>query len=64
MRGTAESLSGASTDERDQAYVYDGLDRVTGSDQGTANNTTGLIATQKFEQQWKLDQLGNWQEFD
>ena len=50
-----DTISGASLDERDQAYTYDGLDRVIGTDQGTASNTTGLISTQKFEQQWKLD---------
>ncbi len=48
----------------DQAYTYDGLDRVANADQGTASDTTGLVTTQKFEQQWKLDQLGNWQEFN
>jgi len=57
-------IAGASLDERDQAYVYDGLNRLIGSDEGTANDTTGLITTQKAEQQWKLDQLGNWEEFD
>ena len=59
-----DTISGASLDERDQAYSYDGLDRVTDTDQGTANDTTGAITTKKFEQQWKLDQLGNWEEFD
>jgi RHS repeat-associated protein len=59
-----DMIAGASVDERDQAYSYDGLHRVTDAEQGSANNTTGLISTKKFDQQWTLDQLGNWQEFD
>lgn len=59
-----DQISGATLDERDQAYSYDGLDRLIDTDQGTANDSTGAITTKKFEQQWKLDQLGNWEEFD
>ncbi|MEM8667442.1 MAG: RHS repeat-associated core domain-containing protein [Planctomycetota bacterium] len=59
-----DQITGATTDQRDQAYSYDGLDRLTDTDEGTANDTTGAITTKTFEQQWKLDQLGNWEEFD
>ena len=59
-----DEISGASLDERDQDYTYDGLHRLSDTDQGTASNSTGQVSTQKFEQQWKLDQLGNWEEFD
>ncbi|MEM8672221.1 MAG: RHS repeat-associated core domain-containing protein, partial [Planctomycetota bacterium] len=59
-----DQISGATTDQRDQAYSYDGLDRLIDTDEGTSNDTTGAITTKTFEQQWKLDQLGNWEEFD
>lgn len=59
-----DMISGATLDERDQAYSYNGLDRLSGTDQGTANDSTGAISTQEFEQQWKLTQLDNWEESD
>ncbi|MEM8672226.1 MAG: RHS repeat-associated core domain-containing protein, partial [Planctomycetota bacterium] len=59
-----DQISGATTDQRDQAYSYDGLDRLIDTDEGTANDTTGAITTKTFEQHWKLDQLGNWEEFE
>jgi YD repeat-containing protein len=56
-------INAAYSDLRDQDYEYDGLHRLKDTDQGTASNSTGLISTKYFEQQWTLDQLGNWPEF-
>ncbi len=56
------NLSGVSTDHRDQKYTHDGLNRLTDIEEGTYSS--GSITGKKFEQSWKLDQLGNWEELD
>jgi RHS repeat-associated protein len=46
----------------DQAYVYDGLDRLNAMNQGIL--TGGSITSANLSQDWTLDQLGNWSEFE
>jgi RHS repeat-associated protein len=46
----------------DQAYAYDGLDRLKAMNQGTL--TGGSITSSNLSQDWTLDQLGNWSEFE
>ena len=55
---TERDLVGTGTDGLDQLYSYDGLDRLTSMDQGTLSS--GSITSKNFEQDFTLDQLGNW----
>jgi RHS repeat-associated protein len=59
------ALTHSSTTNRfDEFYTYDGLNRLVNSDRGTlANPPSGGIATKTFQQQWGLDQVGNWPTF-
>ena len=50
-----------STDDKDQAYTYDGLHRLKTMDEGTLSGST--ISTKTFAQDWTLSQLGNWATF-
>ena len=52
-----------STDDRDQKYTYDGLHRLTNAEGGTYNTGTGNIDSRQLEQDFTLDQLGNWSTF-
>jgi RHS repeat-associated protein len=55
------AVSGAPTN-RDQAYIYDQLYRVKNFDEGTLSG--GSIASPVYEQDYTLEQLGNWSKFD
>ena len=46
------------TNARDQLYDYDGLHRLKTMDEGTL--ASGAIASPSREQDWTLDQQGNW----
>ena len=48
-----------STNNKDQVYTYDGLHRLKTFDAGTLSGTT-ISGTPKREQDFTLDQLGNW----
>jgi RHS repeat-associated protein len=51
------------TDDRDQVYQYDGLQRLSAMDQGTL--ASGAISgTPEQQEWWELDTLGNWATFD
>jgi len=43
---------------------HDGLHRLAGFERGDLNANKHAIATLKFEHDWGLDSLGNWNEFD
>ncbi|MCP3936341.1 MAG: hypothetical protein GY708_13325 [Actinomycetia bacterium] len=45
----------------DVVYTIDGLDRLTGAQEGDLNGTTS-IQTESREQTWILDQVGNWED--
>ena len=47
------------TDNRDQAYTYDGLSRLLTSQVGTLSGTT-ISGTPASEEDWSLDGIGNW----
>ena len=49
-----------STNNKDQAYTYDGLHRLLTSDEGTLSGST-ISGTPGAEQDWIYDLLGNWQ---
>jgi RHS repeat-associated protein len=49
---------------QDEYYTYDGLQRLATFQRGDLNGTyTGISATAAKEQDWTLDQLGNWSAF-
>ena len=48
-----------STNNKDQVYTYDGLHRLKTFDAGTLSGTT-ISGTPKREQDFTLDQFGNW----
>jgi len=47
------------TNTKDQAWTYDGLERLKTFDKGTLSGTT-ITGTPAREQDWTLDALGNW----
>lgn len=51
-----------STDNKDQAYLYDGLHRLKDFDEGTLSGSS-ISGTPAREQTWTLDQMGNWSNF-
>ncbi len=55
------AVSGAPTN-RDQLYLYDQLYRMKNFDEGTLSG--GTIASPVYEQDFTLEQLGNWSKFD
>ena len=44
-----------------QVYAYDGLHRLQNVEGGTLSS--GSITSRQLEQDWTLDQLGNWSTF-
>ncbi|HUT91467.1 MAG TPA: RHS repeat-associated core domain-containing protein [Thermoguttaceae bacterium] len=46
----------------DEKYTYDGLNRLANTERGTLTGST--ITDLAFEQDWSLDALGNWAEFN
>lgn len=61
--------SGAPNNNWDEEYFYDGLNRLVDFKRGIGTDTTGdsradYVSTTRFRQQWTLDALGNWREFD
>jgi len=48
----------------DELYSYDGLNRLTDMQRGESNGGHTAMTTKTFEQEWGLDQVGNWAEFD
>jgi RHS repeat-associated protein len=48
-------------DDRDQAYTYDGMHRLTMSATGTLS--AGSIVNPDHDEQWVLDDVGNWKEY-
>ena len=46
----------------DEKYTYDALNRLTNTERGTLSG--GSITNATFEQDWALDELGNWDEFN
>ena len=59
----ARDVTASTNDTRDQKYDYDGLHRLKNVEGGTYNNGTGNIDSRQLEQDWTLDQLGNWSTF-
>ncbi len=51
-----------STNDKDQVYAYDGLHRLKTFDSGTLSGTS-ISGTPASEQDYTLDQLGNWESF-
>jgi len=55
------------TSLKDEYYTYDGLDRLTKAERGNLTGTypdyTGISGTPAVTQDWTLDALGNWTEF-
>ena len=51
------------TNDRDQTYAYDGLQRLKNYRQGTLSGAS-ISGTPTRKSDWTLDQLGNWDEFD
>jgi RHS repeat-associated protein len=51
------------TNDRDETYVYDGLLRLSQSNNGTYSSGMIADASAKFRQKWALDTLGNWPAF-
>jgi RHS repeat-associated protein len=47
------------TDNRDQAYIYDGLSRLQACQVGMLSGTT-ISGTPASEEDWSLDGIGNW----
>lgn len=45
----------------DEKYTYDGLNRLANTERGTLSS--GQLTNLAFEQDWSLDELGNWSEF-
>lgn len=56
------TATGAPTD-LDEAYFYDGLDRLTRVNRGTLVSGTISDANATYTQTWTLDGLGNWSGF-
>jgi hypothetical protein len=50
-----------STNDKDQLYAYDGLQRLASMDQGTLSG--GTISSPPVTEDWSLDGLGNWNTF-
>lgn len=61
---TARDIASAiyGTNDKDQAYTYDGLHRLTVSKQGTLSGGS-ISGTPNREQDFTLDALGNWKIF-
>ena len=52
------------TDNLDQGYAYDGLNRLQTSQVGTLNTMTGTITgTPATQEAWTVDGLGNWAQY-
>ena len=49
-------------DDTDQAFAYDGLQRLKAFDEGTQSGSS-ISGTPAREEDWTLDQLGNWPGF-
>jgi len=47
----------------DELFSYDGLYRLTDQQRGTLNGTHTAITSGTFQQQWELDETGNWKTF-
>ncbi len=47
----------------DEKYTYDDLNRLTNTERGTLDGNDDITSL-VFEQDWTLDELGNWDEFD
>jgi RHS repeat-associated protein len=56
-------INGTYPDTRDYKYEYDGLHRLKNALRGTYNTSTAAIDSRNLEQDWTLDQLGNWPTF-
>jgi RHS repeat-associated protein len=54
-------VNGSYPDTGDQKYLYDGLQRLTSSDEGQL--AAGSITNRTLTQTFALDQLGNWAKF-
>lgn len=48
----------------DQLYVYDGLQRLVDFQQGELNSGNTIVSSKTLTQEWGLDQVGNWDDFD
>ncbi|MGB2801765.1 MAG: RHS repeat-associated core domain-containing protein, partial [Phycisphaerae bacterium] len=59
---TSKDLTIAAATGLDEKYTYDGLNRLANTERGTL--TDGVITDLAFEQDWSLDELGNWAEFN
>ena len=50
---------------RSEVYAYDGLDRLVGMDRGTLNEPkTAITGTPTRQEDWNLNQTGNWAGYD
>ena len=48
----------------DQLYAYDGLQRLVDFQQGELNSGNTSVSNKTLTQDWGLDQVGNWDDFD
>ncbi len=60
-------VAAANSEDHDEFYTYDDLNRLVTFDRGNLTGTfpayTGIAGTPGEEQDWALDQLGNWSGF-
>ncbi|MEM7392670.1 MAG: RHS repeat-associated core domain-containing protein, partial [Verrucomicrobiota bacterium] len=65
LPSSSSSSSGLPAPAEDQSYAYDELNRLTDFQIGRLSSqpTAGLVE-KRFEQQWGLDAVGNWDRFD
>lgn len=61
VHGNGDAVTLYTTNDRDQGYTFDGLQRLKNGQQGTLSS--GAITSRNFEQDFTLDQLGNWPTF-
>lgn len=57
-----DAAAAAHSQNHDEFYAYDGLQRLVNFDRGDLTGTppTGISGTPAKEEDWTLDQLGNW----
>ena len=58
-----DDVANTNSVDKDELYDYDGSYRLTKLERGDVNTTAKTISSKTFEEQWTLDQLGNWDTF-
>lgn len=56
-------VADANSVDIDELYAYDGLNRLVSTERGELNGAKDDISTLAFGQDWTLEQLGNWENF-